>query len=158
MNITWIEESEFFNKLNNSLSISQLFKSLGFSTDGIHKRTIERYNKHYNCDIKKKLHENKIRYKENNKKIFTCKQCGKQFTEKYSKWSNGEFCSLSCAHRYSRSFISEDLQKNITNKVKKYYKNNMNIVKSLANKGLIKKVAGLIYVSIIHEILKQRQA
>ena len=142
MNIKWIEKTEFFNKLNNSLSISQLFKSLGFSTDGIHKRTIERYNKHYNCDIKKKLYENKIKYKEDNKKTYTCKQCGKQFTEKYSKYSSGDFCSLSCAHRYSRSFISKELQKNISNKVKKYYKINPhpNTGKPSPRKGQIIRV------------------
>jgi DNA-directed RNA polymerase subunit RPC12/RpoP len=29
-----------------------------------------------------------------------CKNCEKEFTEKYSKFSNGEFCSKKCAHSY----------------------------------------------------------
>lgn len=34
-----------------------------------------------------------------------CKNCGKEFTEKYSKWSNGDFCSKKCARVYSRGKI-----------------------------------------------------
>ncbi|MFW6174081.1 MAG: hypothetical protein ACOC5T_10100, partial [Elusimicrobiota bacterium] len=30
-----------------------------------------------------------------------CKKCGKEFTEKYSKWSNGDFCSQKCARSFS---------------------------------------------------------
>jgi len=32
-----------------------------------------------------------------------CKNCSKKFTEKYSKWSNGDFCSKDCA----RSFVGK---------------------------------------------------
>jgi len=31
-----------------------------------------------------------------------CKNCGKKFSEKYSKWSNGDFCSKSCGNSFSR--------------------------------------------------------
>jgi len=34
-----------------------------------------------------------------------CKNCSKEFTEKYSKWSNGNFCSKLC----SRSFASKKI-------------------------------------------------
>ena len=30
-----------------------------------------------------------------------CKNCGKEFTEKYSKWSNGDFCCRNCANSYN---------------------------------------------------------
>jgi len=29
-----------------------------------------------------------------------CKKCGKKFTKKYSKWSNGDFCSKFCARAF----------------------------------------------------------
>ena len=31
-----------------------------------------------------------------------CKNCNNKFTEKYSKWSNGDFCSKFCANSYTR--------------------------------------------------------
>lgn len=46
--------------------------------------------------------------KENNKKTYVCKQCGKIFTEKYSKDSSGDFCSRNCASKYSQSFIDKE--------------------------------------------------
>jgi hypothetical protein len=36
-----------------------------------------------------------------------CKKCNNDFTEKYSKWSNGEFCSKECATKYSRNQIKK---------------------------------------------------
>lgn len=30
-----------------------------------------------------------------------CKKCGKEFTEKYSKYSNGDFCSKKCAKQFA---------------------------------------------------------
>lgn len=29
-----------------------------------------------------------------------CKNCGEEFFEKYSKWSNGDFCCLRCSHSF----------------------------------------------------------
>lgn len=33
--------------------------------------------------------------------MYICKNCGKEFLEKYSKWSNGDFCCKECARSYS---------------------------------------------------------
>ena len=33
--------------------------------------------------------------------MYRCKNCGKEFLEKYSKWSNGDFCCKECARQYS---------------------------------------------------------
>jgi len=38
-------------------------------------------------------------------KKYICKQCGKVFTEKYSKYSSGDFCCRKCASAYSHSFV-----------------------------------------------------
>ena len=38
-----------------------------------------------------------------NEKTYICKYCGKSFTEKYSKWSNGDFCSKRCSRKYSNN-------------------------------------------------------
>lgn len=40
-----------------------------------------------------------------------CKTCGKEFTEKYSKWCSGDFCSRSCSNKYSRKHIDIKKQK-----------------------------------------------
>lgn len=42
-----------------------------------------------------------------------CKNCGKEFTEKYSKHSNGDFCSKKCA----RGFSTKEKRKEINEKV-----------------------------------------
>ena len=52
-------------------------------------------------------------------KTYTCKQCGKQFTEKYSKYSSGDFCCRKCASKYSHSFIDKE---KLSETMKKYYK------------------------------------
>lgn len=61
--------------------------------------------------------------KENNKKTYVCKQCGKIFAEKYSKDSSGDFCSRNCASKYSHKFVDiKRLSKKMSNmydKVKK---------------------------------------
>ncbi len=36
-------------------------------------------------------------------RIMKCEYCKKEFTEKYSKWSDGRFCSKDCARKFSRS-------------------------------------------------------
>lgn len=41
-------------------------------------------------------------------KTYICKYCGKPFTEKYSKWSNGDFCSKSCSRKFSHTFINKE--------------------------------------------------
>lgn len=57
-----------------------------------------------------------------------CKNCGKEFTKKYSKWSNGNFCCKHCARSYSSKEKIEELNilksKIMKEKYKnKYYKN-----------------------------------
>lgn len=34
--------------------------------------------------------------------MYICKNCGKKFEEKYSKWSDGNFCCKECARSYSQ--------------------------------------------------------
>lgn len=80
------------------------------------------------------------------------------------KYNNTDFSDLTAKEKevfdkiFFSSLKSSYCVATLAGKDEEYYKNNMNIVKSLANKGLIKKVGSLISVSIIHEILKQRQA
>lgn len=47
--------------------------------------------------------------------MFICKNCGKEFTEKYSKWSDGRFCCKECA----RSYSTKNKRKEINEKVSK---------------------------------------
>ena len=39
---------------------------------------------------------------------YTCKFCGKTFTELPSKYASGEFCSLSCTKKYANAFANSD--------------------------------------------------
>lgn len=103
-----IDKEQFLNYLNDSISISQLFTKLGYNGNGIHQRTIERYNKLFECDIRKILADNKLKFEQNKPiEIHTCKNCGKEFTEKYSKWSDGRFCCKECAKKYGSSFATK---------------------------------------------------
>jgi hypothetical protein len=54
------------------------------------------------------------------KSSYTCKQCGKVFTEKYSKYSSGDFCCRKCANTFS----STVKRKEINEKLKEYAKIN----------------------------------
>lgn len=69
--------------------------------------------------------------------MYKCKNCGKEFLEKYSKWSNGDFCCRKCANtnnsKLKRKIINKKLslklkgKKYINGKLidieKEYYKN-----------------------------------
>lgn len=47
-----------------------------------------------------------------------CKNCGKEFTEKYSKWSNGNFCCKECARKYSSMIKRDEINKKVSIKLK----------------------------------------
>ena len=76
-------------------------------------------------------------------KKYTCKQCGKEFTEKYSKWSNGDFCCKLCARKYSHTFV--DTEK-LSTTMKKYYK----VHGYLSKEQIDKRVA------VFNETIKKR--
>lgn len=46
-----------------------------------------------------------------------CKQCNIEFFEKYSKWSDGNFCSKKCASTFSSKQRTEDDFKRVSNKL-----------------------------------------
>ena len=96
-------EDKLIELIKDCKTCKELFRKLGY-TKRISDHTRDRWYKIY-TDIGINVPEY---IKENNKRIYICKQCGKQFTEKYSKWSNGDFCSLSCAHKYSQTFIDKE--------------------------------------------------
>lgn len=45
--------------------------------------------------------------------MYKCKQCGKEFSEKYSKWSDGNFCCKECARKYSSQIKRQDIIKKL---------------------------------------------
>ena len=73
---------------------------------------------------------------------YICKHCGKQFTEKYSKWSNGDFCCKLCARKYSSNIKREEVNKKVSNKLKEYFKTHIhnNTGKPSPRKGQIIRV------------------
>lgn len=140
-----ISKEEFIDILNKSYSITQLFKMLGFSARGIHQRTINRYNKLFNVDIRKQIEENKLNKELNKpKEIHICKNCGKEFEEKYSKWSDGNFCCKKCALSYSTKEKRKEINEKVSKTLKDYYKTNNNINKgkksSVIHQDIDKKV------------------
>jgi len=118
-----MEKEEFIELLNKSYSITQLFKLMGFSARGIHQRTIDKYNKLFDVDIRKQIEENKLNKKLNQpKEIHICKSCGKEFMEKYSKYSDGNFCCRSCANKYSSNVKRKEINEKVSKTLKEYYK------------------------------------
>ena len=82
--------------------------------------TFYRKKKQITSDIKKvKLNfycckncSDKSRIKPKEERTYTCKLCGKVFTELPSKYASGDFCSKDCARKYSSQFAStEEIRK-----------------------------------------------
>ena len=46
-----------------------------------------------------------------------CKKCNSEFLEKYSKYSNEDFCSKKCARSYSTMEKREEINKNVSEKL-----------------------------------------
>lgn len=124
-----ITKDEFYDYLNKAKSVLELFHLIGYkSNSGIPLKTIEKYNKMFNCDIKYSIENNKLN---KSKEMHICKNCGKEFTEKYSKYSNGKFCCRKCARSYSTKEKRKDINKKISNdtilKYKAIYEKNPKI-------------------------------
>ena len=82
--------------------------------------TFYRQKKQLTSDIKKgklnfyccKKCSDNARIKPNEERTYTCKLCGKVFTELPSKYASGDFCSKDCARKYSSQFAStEEIRK-----------------------------------------------
>lgn len=108
-----MSKEQFLKYLNQSTSINQLFRLLGYKLKGgLNPKTFMRIENRYNVNIKQYIENNKIKYKNDLLKgNFICKNCGKEFTEKYSKTSSGEFCSRTCAAKYSALIKREETNK-----------------------------------------------
>lgn len=63
--------------------------------------------------------------------MFICKNCGKEFTEKYSKWSDGRFCCKECARSYSTKEKRKEINKKVSKKLKETKKYENSLTKSL---------------------------
>lgn len=70
------------------------------------------------------------------KSSYTCKQCGKVFTEKYSKYSSGDFCCRKCASAYSHSFVD---RKKLSKTMKELYKNKPELLNNVLSKEVREK-------------------
>ena len=65
-----------------------------------------------------------------------CKNCGKEFHEKHSKYASWDFCSQHCASQYSQSFIDRN---KVSESLKEYYKNNtVKKNNAMSNKHILK--------------------
>ena len=54
--------------------------------------------------------------------MYICKNCGKEFLEKYSKWSNGDFCCKECARSYSTKNKRQEINEKVSKTLKKFMK------------------------------------
>lgn len=110
-----VSKEQFLKYLNQSTSINQLFRLLGYKVKGgLNPKTFMRIENRYNVNIKQYIENNKIKYKNDLLKgNFICKNCGKEFTEKYSKWSNGNYCSIQCAKQYAGNIKKEEVNKKL---------------------------------------------
>ena len=118
---------EFINKCKSAAkiakSLAEFKKLIGYdSKSGFHERTIIRINRICNIDLRAQIQANALKSKKH-----ICKTCGKIFYEKYSKYSNGEFCCHSCANRYSSKFANSEENKKLKSlKLREYYKDSSN--------------------------------
>lgn len=121
-------DDELLTFIKDITSKKELFIKLGY-TGRPNKIVCNKWYKKYKnleIDLDKLIDENK---KKLNKKSYICKQCGKVFTEKYSKHSSGDFCCKKCAKRYSSLINRETINKKLKEYGKKYsepYKNEYN--------------------------------
>ena len=127
-----VSKEDFYNHLNKAKSILDLFHLIGYkSNSGVPLKTIKKYNELFNCDIKSVIEKNNEIRKENQNKFdepHICKNCGKEFTEKYSKWSDGNFCCRKCANIFSSKIDKNNVNKKVSNILQhkyreEYYKN-----------------------------------
>lgn len=49
--------------------------------------------------------------------MYICKNCNKEFAEKYSKWSNGDFCCKECARSFSTKNKRTEINKKVSIKM-----------------------------------------
>ena len=68
-----------------------------------------------------------------------CKNCGKEFEEKYSKWSDGNFCCKQCARSYSSKEKRQEINANVSKTLKEYFKTHQHphLGKPNPRKGMI---------------------
>ncbi len=63
--------------------------------------------------------------------MYICKNCGKEFLEKYSKWSNGDFCCKECARSYSTKNKRQEINEKVSKTLLKNKKYEKGLLKSL---------------------------
>lgn len=101
-----IQPAEILNALKTASSPTGLLLHLGIHDRTHMQKTIDRLSVMCGINVTEKLAENKAnRSREQEEKSLVisppriCKFCGCTFDKKYSVWSNGEYCSESCARK-----------------------------------------------------------
>lgn len=118
-----ITKETFLKALFNSLNKTQLMRNLGYK-GGYKISQIKDWEKEFNICIDEIIKRNIDEYNNLHIKYYKCKNCGKEFTEKYSKWSDGNFCCKKCATSFSSNINKNDRINKIKllSKGKKYIK------------------------------------
>lgn len=60
--------------------------------------------------------------------MYICKNCSKEFKEKYSKWSDGNFCCKNCARSYSTKTKRQEINEKLSLKNQGFYYKNGSII------------------------------
>lgn len=105
-----ISKEDFLEALSKSLNKTQLMRNLGYK-GGYRISQIKDWEREFNINIDNIIRQNIEQYNKEHITHYRCKQCGKEFTEKYSKTSSGEFCSRTCAAKYSALIKREETNK-----------------------------------------------
>lgn len=107
-----ISKEDFLEALSKSLNKTQLMRNLGYK-GGYRISQIKDWEREFNININidNIIRQNIEQYNKEHITHYRCKQCGKEFTEKYSKTSSGEFCSRTCAAKYSALIKREETNK-----------------------------------------------
>lgn len=118
-----ITKEDFLEALSKSLNKTQLMRNLGYK-GGYRISQIKDWEREFNINIDNIIRQNIEQYNKEHIIHYRCKHCGKEFTEKYSKTSSGEFCSRKCANIYTSNFNKKSRIDKIklSSKGKKYIK------------------------------------
>ena len=82
-----ITKEDFLEALSKSLNKTQLMRNLGYK-GGYRISQIKDWEREFNINIDNIIRQNIEQYNKEHITHYRCKQCGKEFTEKYSKTSS----------------------------------------------------------------------
>jgi len=120
-------KEELIELIKSCNTKKEIFLKLGYKINNkiptnVKKRWEKIFNS-LNIDYSKIIKENQNELKGIGIKHI-CKNCGKEFYKKHSKYATWDFCSDFCSHSYSSKLTLEKRKDKVSKSLREYYKNN----------------------------------